>query len=347
MPIQLRSLITGLVCMCVMGCEQPWREAPGQATSATASTYAITDALAMAEATTAAGSSAAPTALRSARVDQSPPAMLNGIAIDEEGVVWIADMLDSQLIGVEMPSGRIVARYGREVGVDGPDDLVVDRDFIYYTAAATLFGATAKLDRNTGRATTIAPTGIGTNPIAWGPHGKLLVGLSPAASAEVGVALGLNGLFEVDPERGTYKLIVEDDKGVNAFCMAPDGYLYGPHGLWGTAVLRINIDSGEVTTVHETKLASAVRYNPLDDHLYALAGESETRATLLRMALDGSDFSVFARMSELPDSIGTSADNFAIAPDGTFYVTRFLYPIITRISADGSQVEDLYVGDAN
>lgn len=279
-----------------------------------------------------------------ARVDQTPPLMLNGVVIDEAGFLWIADMLDSQLIQVEMPSGTIMARYGREVGVDGPDDLVIDRDYVYYTAAATLLGATAKLDRRTGRATTIAPTGIGTNPIAWGPDDTLLVGLSPAASVEIGVALGINGLFQVDPDHGTYQLIVPDDAGINAFCYAPDGYVYGPHGLYGTAVLRVDLDSREVTTIHETNLASAVRYNPRDDHLYVLAGESETRAVLQRVALDGSDFSVFARMSDLPDSIGTSADNFAIAPDGTFYVTRFMYPIVTRISADGSEVEDLYVG---
>jgi hypothetical protein len=120
--------------------------------------------------------------------------------------------------------------------------------------------------------------------------------------------------------------------------------VYGPHGLNGTAVLRINLASGEVTSLQPTKLASSVRYNPRDQHLYVLAGESETRAVLLRMALDGSDFSVFARLSELPDALLVSADNFAIAEDGTFYVTRFLHPIISRVSADGSQIDDLKVG---
>lgn len=291
-----------------------------------------------------AGQSTEPSSRLPALADQTPPQMINGIAVDEAGYLWITDMVGSQLLRLEAPGNVIVGRYGREAGVDGPDDLVLDRDFVYYTAAATLLGAVGKLDRYTGKATTLARTGIGTNPIAWGPDGKLLAGLSPAASGEIGVALGLNGLLEVDPVSGDFKKIVADDKGINAFCYAPDGYVYGPHGLNGTAVLRIDLESGEVTSLREVTLASSVRYNPLDEHLYVLAGESATRAILLRMALDGSDFSVFARMSEQPDAIGTSADNFAIAPDGTFYVSRFLSPIITRISADGSAIEDFPVG---
>lgn len=278
--------------------------------------------------------------------DQTPPLMLNGIAMDEEGYLWVTDMIDSQLLKLEAPGHRIVARYGAEVGVDGPDDLVIDRDYVYYTAAATLSGAVGRLDRRTGKAETLAATGNGINPIAWGPDGKLLAGLSPAASAEIGVALGLTGLFEIDPVSGAFELIVPDDKGVNAFCFAPDGFLYGPHGLNGTAVLRIDIHSGDVTSIHETNLASSVRYNPRDEHLYVLAAESETRAVLLRMALDGSDYSVFARLSEQRDAFVVSADNFVIAPDGTFYVTRFLAPVITRVSADGQQIEDIPVGGA-
>jgi sugar lactone lactonase YvrE len=151
-------------------------------------------------------------------------------------------------------------------------------------------------------------------------------------------------LFEVDPASGAFKQIVADDKGINAFCYAPDGHVYGPHGLWGTDVLRIDLESGEVTSIHDVNLASSVRYNPRDEHLYVLAAESATRAILVRMALDGSDYSVFARMSDQPDAFMTSADNFAIAPDGTFYVTRFLAPIITRISADGTDIQDFAVG---
>ena len=279
--------------------------------------------------------------------DQTPPEMLNGIAMDEDGYLWVTDMTGSQLLQLEAPGTTIVARYGRDEGVDGPDDLVIDPDFVYYTAAATLAGAVGKLDRRTGRATTLAATGIGTNPIAWGPDGKLLAGLSPAASAELGVALGLTGLFEIEPVTGDFKLIVPDDKGINAFCFAPDGYVYGPHGLWGTDVLRIDLHSGEVTSIHEVNMASSVRYNPRDQHLYALASETETRAILVRMALDGSDYSVFARMSNQPNAFMTSADNFVIAPDGTFYVTRFLSPIITRISADGTDIQDFPVGQAS
>ena len=49
-------------------------------------------------------------------------------------------------------------------------------------------------------------------------------------------------------------------------------------------------------------------------------------------------------MEPSPGALLVSADNFAIAEDGTFYVTRFLTPIISRVSADGSQIDDLKVG---
>ena len=280
----------------------------------------------------------------SVSVSQAPPLMLNGIAVDEEGYLWVCDGLGSELLKLEAPGRKIVARYGRRQGVDGPDDLVIDRDFVYYTANFTLFNAVAKLDRRSGRARQIAAPATGTNPIAWSPSGKLYVGLTPAASGELGAALGLTGLYEVDPVTGDYELIVADDGGINAFSVGPDGGVYGPH--WeATSVVRVDPVSGKITRLNgDVGLASSVRYNALDDHLYVLAGESETRATLVRMALDGSEMSVFARLSEQPDALLTSADNFAIAPDGTFYVTRFLVPVITRVSADGSVIEDIRVG---
>ncbi|MET0390460.1 MAG: hypothetical protein ABW321_31095 [Polyangiales bacterium] len=280
----------------------------------------------------------------SPEVSQTAPVMVNGIVVDDQGHLWVCDGLGSELLELEAPGERILARYGRDVGVDGPDDLVIDHDFVYYTANFTLFNAVAKLDRRTGRAATIAEPALGTNPIAWTPEGKLYVGATPAASGELGAALGITGLYEVDPISGAYALVVADDGGSNGFSVGPDGAVYGPHWT-GTSVIRIDPQSGEVRELHKgLQFASSVRYNVRDDRLYVLTGETAYRATLVSMALDGSNSHVFARLSEQPDALLVSADNFAIAPDGTFYVTRFVTPIITRVSADGATIDDFHVG---
>lgn len=276
-------------------------------------------------------------------VDQTPPTMINGIAVDEEGYLWVCDGTGSELLRLEAPGERIVARYGRREGVDGPDDVVVDRDYVYYTAAFTLAGAVAKLDRREGRATTLAPTGLGTNPIAFAPNGKLYAGLSPAVSGVLGQALGANGLYEVDPVTGDYRLLLADDAGMNAFAAVSDGFVYGPHALLN-AVMKVEVETGKIETLlADLPIVASVRHNPRDDRLYVLAGET-TQPVLLRMARDGSDLQEFARLSEQPDALISSGDNFAFAPDGTIYVTRFLQPLITRVSADGSIVEDFAVG---
>jgi sugar lactone lactonase YvrE len=272
--------------------------------------------------------------------------MLNGIAVDEQGYLWVCDGTGSELLRLEAPGHVIVGRYGRSAGVDGPDDVVTDKDFVYYTAAFTLFGAVAKLDRKTGRATTIAAVGPGVNPIAWTPTGKLYAGKTPAASTVLGELLGFNGLYEVDPSTNTFREVMADDAAMNGFTVAPDGMVYGPIGRF-TAVVKVDPFTKKITTIRDNlQCVSAVRYSPRDQHLYFLdcGGPPPTKPIISRMALDGSDFSVFAHLSEPPADTLTSTDNFAIAPDGTIYVTRFQQIVVTRVSPDGKVTEDFPVG---
>lgn len=279
-------------------------------------------------------------------VDQTPPLMVNGIAIDSDGALWVTDGLGSELLKLEAPGRTILARYRRSAGVDGPDDLVVDEDYVYYTANWTLAGGVGRLDRRTGQAGTFARTGLATNPIARLPSGRLLVGISAGTGGSLAAALNLTGLYEIDPTRNARpKRVVRDSKGINAFCIGPDGFVYGPtlHG-----VVRIDLQTGASKLLRDGfGFAASVRYQERDASLYVLdvAPSAHPKAPLLyRMALDGTRGEELAVLSAQPSAITGAADNFVIAGDGTFYVTRFMQPVITHVSADGSTAEDIPIG---
>lgn len=278
-------------------------------------------------------------------VDQTPPIMVNGIAIDSQGNLWVANGLGSELLQLDGSGKTILARYGRAQGVDGPDDLALDDDYVYYTANFTLAGAVGRLDRKTGKARTLANTGLGTNPIVRLPSGRLLAGITLGASGGLASLLNLTGLYEVDPTGATpAKRIVKDSKGINAFCVAPDGYAYGP-AL--NSVYRIDLKTGASKLLrNDFGFAASVRYNPRDQQLYVLdvaPPAHPTKPLLYRMSVDGK-VEKFAVLSEQKGAILPVADNFAIGEDGTFYVTRFLQPVISRVSADGQTSEDIAIG---
>lgn len=278
-----------------------------------------------------------------ALADQAQPSMVNGIAIDERGYLWVAAGAESQLLRLEPPGEKIVERHGTQTALDGPDDLVVTRDAVYYTAMAA--GNVNRLDRRTGENSVLASVGLGVNPIVLTAAGTLLVGLAPGPVPAL--APLFTGLFEVETTAARpARTVLRDSRSINAFCVAPDGYVYGPTL---TSVVRIELTSATFTTLHEGfGYAGAVRYNPRDGRLYVLdvaPMDNPRAAVLYSMELDGSEFSLFARMSAVSGD-RFSADNFAIARDGTFYVTRLYEPKITRVSSDGSRQDDFVIGAA-
>lgn len=273
-----------------------------------------------------------------AHANQTPPTWTNGIAIDERGYLWVADIPGSQLLRLEPPGEKIVERYGSEQGIDGPDDLIVDPDAVYYTAI--LGGTVNRLDRKTGAHSIAGSVGIFVNPIARAPSGAILAGIAPGPLTPL--AALLNGLYEIDPT-GTSpaKLVLPDSSSINAFCFGPDGLIYGPTP---TSIVRINLTNGRTRTIStgDYYYPASVRYNARDHMLYVLDIDP-ANSLLYQMQLDGSGRRVFARFSVLPTDV-YGADNFAIAADGTFYVTRSGSPVITRVSADGARVEDFRIG---
>jgi sugar lactone lactonase YvrE len=194
---------------------------------------------------------------------------------------------------------------------------------VYWTGFST--GVVGRLDRSTGTSEIIAETGEGTNPIAFGPDGQLLVGR----------AFTGNGLLEVDPAGvEAPRTITEDSKSINAFTVADDGFVYGPAA---TIIVQIDLTTGATATIAEGfGFASAVRFHSGDDKLYVL---DAFPPSLHRIDLDGANREMVATLSDVG-----ATDNFVISPEGTFYISRLNAPVITRVSADGSENEDFAIG---
>ena len=112
--------------------------------------------------------------------------------------------------------------------------------------------------------------------------------------------------------------------------------LHGAHGdaLGNPATTRDR--AKHETNVRCTKSSTSPATVSGDD--YALRA-----AILYSMQLDGSDFAELARLSEV-DHGAYTANNFAIAEDGTFYVARLYTAKITRVSPDGAHAEDFVIG---
>jgi sugar lactone lactonase YvrE len=115
---------------------------------------------------------------------------------------------------------------------------------------------------------------------------------------------------------------------VNAFQFGPDGALYGPRfGLDGAgAVVRIDVESGQLTVVAEgLDFPTAVRFT--DDGDLLVAQINPPQILQVDQATGG-----LSPVMEVSHPI----DNFAVAADGTLYVTGYDKPVISVRGPDGS-----------
>jgi sugar lactone lactonase YvrE len=161
----------------------------------------------------------------------------NGIRFGPDGHLYIASVVGSEIIVMNKLNGKIINRFGPEVGVGFPDDLAFGPDgSIYWTEL--LIGFVGRMTPD-GAVTKqfLAP---GVNPITFSPDGRLFVGLC---------FLG-DGLYELDPN------LIEPPRPIieatpdnpyplgflNAFDFGPDGRLYGP--LFAAGMV-ISLDVGD------------------------------------------------------------------------------------------------------
>jgi sugar lactone lactonase YvrE len=262
--------------------------------------------------------------------DQTPPSGSNGIAIDDDGMLWIADGTGNQVIQVDPAEGAIVSRWPAPDGA-WPDDVAIDdAGRVFWTGFQS--GEVGRIDPSTGEHVIVAEVAPNANPITFTDDGRLFVGLAVTA----------DGLYEVDPVGRDAPRLLNDELGnVNGFDVAMDGMLYGPRA--NGEIVRIDWEAGTVLDVVADGfgIPVAVKEGP-DGYLYVLSNTPSP--TISRVDVATGEVTEVAALT-LPGSL---ADNFAIDREGTFYVTTFDQPTLVVVSTgqDGTVSTELPLGTA-
>lgn len=164
-----------------------------------------------------------------------------GMAFDGQDNLWAGHIGDRSISKQDPDSGRLLARFGPEQGVEGADDVAFDpiSGDVCYTAILT--GEVGCIAPD-GSHRTVTNLGWGVNPITFSPEGRMFVGK----------AFFADGLWEIDPETGTATVIVaptgNPGNAVNGFDWW-DGYLYAPRTGTGEVVRIHPVAGGHVTPV--------------------------------------------------------------------------------------------------
>lgn len=264
-------------------------------------------------------------------VDQAAPTGTNGLAIDADGLLWVADVGGNQILAVDPGDGKILRRYGAEAGVEGPDDLAFDADGRLWWTSFT-GGFVGRIDNPAtpeAVSTKVAEVGSGANPIAVGPDGRVFVAR----------ALTGTGLYELDPDDDAEPRVIAADPGeLNGFDGGPDGRIYAarPSTTADGGVVAIDPDTGAVEELAGgITLAVAATIGPDGDPFVLVA----TPAQVSRVDVASGTLVPYA-------TPGTPlGDNLVFAPDGTLYVSAFDQPTISVIEPDGT-VHTVSVGQA-
>jgi streptogramin lyase len=267
--------------------------------------------------------------------DQTPPIGTNGITVDADGMLWIADGVGNQVIQADPGSGEILQRWPAPEGA-WPDDVAIDEDGrVFWTGFQS--GQIGRIDPANDEHVIVAEVAPNANPITFTEDGRLFVGLAVTA----------DGLYEVDPTgRDEPRLLNEELGNVNAFDVAADGMLYGPRG--NGEIVRIDWESGTVLDVVADGFGvpTAVKEGP-DGALYVLS--NTPTPAISSVAIDSGEVAEVAALTDLPGSLG---DNFAVTEgegDGaiTFYVTTFDAPTLAVVTSgpDGTTMSELPIGE--
>lgn len=249
-------------------------------------------------------------------VNTTPPESTNGIQWSK-GRLWIAAIQGSQLVQVDPESGQITQGYGPEDGLGPNDDLVlVDGGAFVVTEPSR--GTVSRFHPEEGR-TVLDEIGPQANGITKCADGRVFANLE----------WPVGGVFEIDPTGATpARQVTTKAPGMNSMACVGDD-LYAPTFFAG-GVIRVNRESGEITTIVDggLNLPSAAHAMP-DGTIVVLQVVLPVR--LLKVDVSSGELTEFARIE------GMIADNFAVGPDGTFYVTDFLDAGVVVVSPDGSQ----------
>ena len=255
----------------------------------------------------------APAAVAEVLVKGAPTRATNGIYVDPQQRLWVASTIGNELLVMDPESGEILERYGNDVRLTIPDDLVIGPDgTVYWTAL--LAGTIGKMTPD-GEISIVADIGPGVNPITLSDDGRLFVGLCFMGS----------GLYEVDPEGVESPRAIMTDTMINGMDFGPDGYLYAPAWFEGT-VLRFDVDTGEITTaVDGIGVPGALKFDSKGQmHLLDFVGYK-----LLKVDLETGE-------TELVATVSQGLDNLAFDSKDRLFLTSHTEAQVVELLADGT-----------
>lgn len=226
-----------------------------------------------------------------------------GIIFDDRDVLHVASLDARQIIVMDPETGEILDRFGPEIGVDVPDDLIFGPDgSLYWTAL--LLGEVGRLAPD-GTLTTqfVAP---GVNPITFSDDGRLFT--SQCFAGET--------IFEISPDLdGPPRELISfpgTSCGLNGMDWGPDGRLYGPRQFVGD-VVRVDVDLGTFEVVGSGFAGpGAVKF----DHQGRLHVLDSVRGEIVRLDRDTGARSIVARLTP-------GLDNLAFDSEDRLFVSSF------------------------
>ena len=237
----------------------------------------------------------------------------SGLRFDGQNRLHVASVLGNEILVMDPATGEVISTIGANAGVVGPDDLAFGPDgSLYWTSFST------------GEVARISPEGVrtgqsirpGVNGIAFSPDGRLFVTV---------VFMG-DALYEVDPQlRAPPRLVAADLGFLNGIDWGPDGALYGP--LWTKGeVVRVNVDTGEITSVAGGfNVPSAAKFGP-DGRLYVV---EQVTGRVQRVKLPGGE-------KEVAASFPPGLDNLAFDQAGHLFVSHGQDGCVSEVLPDGT-----------
>jgi sugar lactone lactonase YvrE len=243
----------------------------------------------------------------------SPFHGVHGLRFDDAGRLYATSVIGQSIFRVDTQSGEVERIVAPPEGM--ADDLAFAADgALYWTAIED------------GIIYALAPNGVirrvvenrrGVNAISFSPDRKRLF-FSLVFYGDALYELDLSG---ASPPR----LVAEGMGGLNAFQVGEDGMIYGPL-MFGARVVRIDPDSGEITTIStEFESPGALKLDGKGS-AYVLDGAALKRLDLGNGTLTG--------RLELP----FDADNLAIDSAGRVFVSMAAPNAIAEANIDTGEV---------
>ncbi|MEX1333825.1 MAG: hypothetical protein AB1Z66_00830 [Candidatus Limnocylindrales bacterium] len=241
----------------------------------------------------------------------------NGLAIDTDGNLAVANVWGGTITVVDTASGDILEVHGRESSLGMPDDVALGLDGSLYFTQEGPAGGVGRISPD-GQVSAIAALPF-SNAVAVTADGNLVV--AQCFGPE-------NGLYVIDPQAASEpRLVLGGVPGCafNAFDFGPDGLLYAPRPTAGT-ISAIDLDTGEEALVHDAlAFPVAVEFDSLGRMHYA----DQATGAVYRVDPETGSTETLAQLA-------VGLDNLVFDDQDQLYVSSAVDGSITEVRSDGS-----------